>query len=280
MPQEKGSLPCAAEWVEGIIANGIFFSHPIEHFTSLRYIQLTSAGFDRVPMEYIKEHGISIFNAKGVYSTPMAEFALNGVLALYKQNRFFGENQKKHKWLKHRGIQELYGKHVCIVGCGNIGTECAKRFGAFGCRIVGVDVRPYASDHYARIFPLEALDGVLKTADVVVLTVPLTEQTRHLMGAERFLKFKPGSVFVNIARGAVVDTQALTDALREGWISAVLDVFEEEPLNGNSPLWDMENVLITPHNCFVGDGNHERLWRVISENLKENHEDIDDTAKL
>lgn len=99
MQQEKAPLPCDAAWVEGIIGNGIFLSHPIEQFTSLKYIQLTSAGFDRVPMDYVKEHGIEIHNARGVYSIPMAEFALCGVLQLYKQSEYFLKNQKVHKWV-------------------------------------------------------------------------------------------------------------------------------------------------------------------------------------
>ena len=95
MQHEKDKLPCKADWVEGIIGNGIFLTHPIESFTSLKYIQLTSAGYDRVPMEYIKKHHIQIFNARGVYSIPMAEFVLTSVLDLYKRNRYFRENQKK-----------------------------------------------------------------------------------------------------------------------------------------------------------------------------------------
>ena len=99
----------------------LFLSHPIEKFTNLRYIQLTSAGFDRVPMEYVKVHNIEIRNARGVYSIPMAEFALCGVLQLYKQSRFFMENQKARTWEKHRRLLELSGKTVCIIGCGSVG---------------------------------------------------------------------------------------------------------------------------------------------------------------
>lgn len=94
MQNEKEELPCPYEEVEGIICNGLFLYHPIESFTALRYIQLTSAGFDRVPMDYIQAHGIKIYNARGVYSIPMAEFAISGVLQLYKQSRFFYENKK------------------------------------------------------------------------------------------------------------------------------------------------------------------------------------------
>ncbi len=267
MQQEKDVLPCEAGWVEGIIGNGIFLSHPIECFENLRYIQLTSAGFDRVPMDYVKEHGIQIYNARGVYSIPMAEFAVCGVLKLYKQSKFFFKNQKEHKWIKHRGTLELCGKTVCIVGCGSVGTECAKRFGAFGCRILGVDIKPYESEWFEQMVSLDEFDSMLENSDVVILTLPLTEETRGLMDTERFKQIKNGAVLVNIARGAVVLTDALIDSLEDNLLGAVLDVFEEEPLGSDSPLWDMENAIITPHNSFIGDGNHERMWKLINKNI-------------
>lgn len=268
MQQEKSPLPCEAAWVEGIIGNGIFLSHSIEQFTSLRYIQLTSAGFDRVPMDYVEQHGIEIHNARGVYSVPMAEFAVSGVLQLYKQSRYFHENQKAHKWEKHRGLTELYGKQVCIVGCGSVGTECAKRFKAFGCSLVGVDIKPYKNELYDSMLPLNSLDEALMQADVTVLTLPLTEVTRRLINEDRFTAMKHGAVLVNIARGAIIDTDALIVALNTHLRGVVLDVFDDEPLYESCPLWDMENVIITPHNSFVSDGNHARMLDVIMNNLE------------
>ncbi len=268
MQQEKESLPCEASWVEGVIGNGIFLYHQIEQFTSLKYIQLTSAGFDRVPMDYIDTRGIEIHNARGVYSIPMAEFALGGVLQLYKQSGCFYENQKEHKWEKHRGLLELYGKNVCILGCGSVGTECAKRFKAFGCSVTGVDIKPYQNELYDSILSIDDVDEALMQADVTILTLPLTDKTKYLMNKERFSCLKEGAVLVNIARGAVVDTDALVDALNTRLGGVVLDVFEEEPLCEGSSLWDMENVIITPHNSFVSDRNHDRMLDVIINNLE------------
>lgn len=268
MQQEKSPLPCDAAWVEGIIGNGIFLSHPIEQFTSLRYIQLTSAGLDRVPMNYIQEHGVEIHNARCVYSIPMAEFALGGVLQLYKQSGYFHENQKAHKWEKHRGLTELYGKQVCIVGCGSVGTECAKRFKAFGCSVVGVDIKPYQQELYDSMLPLDSLDEALMQADVTVITLPLTEDTRRLINEDRFTAMKHGAVLVNISRGAIIDTDSLIVALNTHLRGAVLDVFDEEPLHESSLLWNMGNVIITPHNSFVSDGNHARMLDVIMNNLE------------
>ena len=266
MQYEKDALPCAYDWVEGVVCNGLFLSHPIENFSNLRYIQLTSAGFDRVDMSYVTAHGIEIHNARGVYSIPMAEFALCGVLQLYKQAAFFRENQRQHLWEKHRGLSELCGKQVLIVGCGSVGNECAKRFTAFGCRVTGVDLFPREDSLYDRILPLEQLDEALKTMDVVVLTLPLTEQTKHLFNEERFDSLKSSAVLVNIARGAIVDTEAFLRYI-DNLGGAVLDVFEEEPLPESSLLWDKENVILTPHNSFVGEGNSMRLKEIVLSHL-------------
>jgi len=269
LQQEKDALPCEPEWVDGVICNGLFLSHPIEKFKNLRYIQLTSAGVDRVPMDYVEAHGIEIHNAHGVYSVPLAEFALCGVLQIYKQSRFFYENQRQHKWEKRRGLVELAGKTVIIVGCGSVGTECAKRFSAFDARVVGVNPVPRDDCCYERIVSVDDLDGLLAQADILVLTLPLKEDTYHMVNARRLALLKSTAILVNISRGAVIDTDALIAWLqRTATASAVLDVFEEEPLSTDSPLWDLENVIVTPHNSFAGDGNKQRLFRLILDNVR------------
>ena len=266
---EKDALPCDPAWVEGVICNALFKEHDIRKFTNLKYIQLTSAGYDRVPMDYVREHGITIHNARGVYSIPMAEFVICGVLQLYKQSCFFAENQKGHRWEKHRGLLELCGKTVGIVGCGSVGTECAKRFQAFGCEILGVDICQRQDEYYDKMVEMFQLETVLNQADVLVLTLPLTEETKHLMNREMFHKMKDGAILVNVARGAVVEETALCEALETKLGGAVLDVFEEEPLREMSPLWDMDRVIVTPHNSFVGDGSAGRLADVIMRGLNE-----------
>ena len=268
MQNESDPLPVEPEWVEGMICNGLFLHHDIGQFRSLYYIQLTSAGFDRVPMEQVQRRGIRICNARGVYGVPMAEFAVSGVLQLYKQSRFFARNQHAHSWEKHRGLLELWGKQVTIVGCGNIGQECAKRFAAFDCHVIGVDIFEAKLPGIEKMYDISRLDEVLPDSDVVVLTLPLTEQTHHLFNSDRFANMKAGAVLVNIARGGVVDTAALEQALVTHLGGAVLDVFEEEPLNEHSPLWEMEHVLLSPHNSFVGDNNGKRLEDVIFANLQ------------
>lgn len=268
MQYEKDELPCPYEFVEGVICNGLFLHHDIKRFANLKYVQLTSAGYDRVPVEYINERGIEIHNAGGVYSIPMAEFAVSSVLQIYKQSRFFYERQANKSWDKHRGLLELHGKTVCVVGCGNVGTECAKRFSAFGCEVIGVDLYPREADEYSKIYPVSRLNDIVSKADVVVLTLPLTKQTEKCINSEVLSRLRDGCVLVNIARGRIIDTQALIQELSARDIYAVLDVFEDEPLSPESPLWEMKNVYITPHNSFIGDGNARRLGEKILCNLE------------
>jgi phosphoglycerate dehydrogenase-like enzyme len=128
---------------------------------------------------------------------------------------------------------------------------------------------PREDEHYTVMLPVAALNTALMTADVVVLTLPLTPETHHLVGREQLELLPEGCVLVNIARGGVMDTEALTETLAARKdLTAVLDVFEEEPLAEDSPLWELDNAVLTPHNSFVGEGNARRLWQVILTNLQ------------
>ena len=265
---ERIELSIDVSCYDAVVCNGLFLTNPIEKFKSLKFIQVTSAGLDRLPLDYIEENGIELKSARGVYSVPMAEWALTGVLSLYKSFGFFADNQKKSQWVKNRNIRELCGDTVCVVGCGSVGTECAKRFKAMGTNIVGVDIVNPQNEIYDEFFLIDEIKTALKKADVVVLTLPLTEKTKDLVNDELLENFKDGAILVNIARGAVVNEKALLDALNCKKLGgAVLDVFQNEPLCEDSPFWSMENVIVTPHNSFVSVKNNERLFKVIYDNL-------------
>lgn len=267
---EKDEIPCSYEWVEGVVCNGLFLSHPIEKFVNLRYIQLTSAGFDRVPIDYIKKKHIAIYNARGVYSVPMAEYALLKILEIYKKSSFFYENQKQHRWEKNREVLELSGKTAAIIGCGSVGLEIAKRLRAFDTYVFGVDVTKGSDKNIDEYRTIDEIEDVLSESDIVILTLPLTEATYHLFNKKFFNVMKQSGILVNISRGSIIKQSDLTEALRNRVImAAVLDVFEDEPLDVNSELWDMDNVIITPHNSFIGNGNRKRLTDLIFKNIKE-----------
>ena len=269
MQQEMGSLPLVATEVDAVVCNGLFLYHNIDEFSNLKFIQLISAGFDRVPVDYIKSRGILLHNARGVYSVPMAEWALFRVLEYYKRGWFFHKEQEANRWTKHRGLRELAGKKVAVVGAGNVGQEVARRFRSMGAVTVGFDVHTNATDGFDKMLLTSTLLESVGEMDVVVVTAPLLPSTRGLISREVLMAMNQDAMLVNIARGAIVDQRSLAEVLSERKdLFAALDVFEEEPLPADNALWGMENVAVSPHNSFVGDGNNARMFDVIYRNLK------------
>lgn len=270
MQQEAGDLPLAASEVDATVCNGLFLSHPFVEFTRLKFIQLTSAGFDRVPVNEIKAHDCELWNARGVYSTPMAEWVLFRVLEHYKQGRFFRKEQDAGRWTKHRGLREIAGTRVAVVGAGNVGQEVAKRFRAMGATTIGFDVHTNATEGFDEVRLTSNLLKHVGEMDVVVVTAPLLPSTRGLISREVLLSMKQNAVLVNIARGGLIDQDAMIDVLASRPdLFAALDVFEAEPLSSDSELWHIENVAVSPHNSFVSDGNNARMFAVIKSNLRE-----------
>lgn len=256
------------EQFELVICYDLFSSNDLSRFRSLKYIQLTSVGTDHMPLAEIERRGILLRNARGVASVPIAEFVLGGVLQIYKKNRQFWQNQQQRQWKRLHGLQEIAGKQVCIVGAGSIGCELAKRFAAFDARVLGINPSPVRSPWFAEVWPPERLAEALGQADIVALSLPLQPETQHLFNAERLAQLKPGALLVNVARGPIVDEQALLAALQSGHLQgAVLDVFEQEPLPAASPLWDLPNVVLTPHNAFLSEGKDARLFEIVQQNL-------------
>lgn len=269
IPLKEQKMEISLEEIEGVVCNGLFLYNDIEQFESLRFIQLTSAGFDRVSMEYITQKGIAIHNARGVYSVPMAEWAVWSALELYKNMAEFRQNQKAHLWKKQRNLQELAEKKVLLLGCGNVACEVAKRFKAFDTKIKGIDKYPRPLKHFDEVLGLDYVDEQLKDADIVISTLPLTQETYHLLNYEKLSLLGDNSIVINISRGQVIDEDALIKVLtKKEILGAALDVFETEPLNEQSPLWDLKNVIVTPHNSFVSDKNNERMFKLILENLQ------------
>ena len=256
--------------VQGVICNSLFLKNDIQNFKNLKFIQAVSAGLDRLPMDYIQDRGISIKNAHGVYSIPMAEWALSQILSIYKSNYFFHTNQMDKVWEKKRDLKELNGQTAVIVGFGNVGQEIAKRLSSFGVNILATDIYDNAKELRNNFYHISELEIPLGMADIIVLALPLTKETEHIFNKDMFSKVKKGAGLINISRGGVICETALIDAISGdilSWVS--LDVFTTEPLDTTSPLWDMKNVYLTPHNSFVSDKNKDRLFKLIIQNLKD-----------
>lgn len=219
--------------------------------TKLRWIQLFSAGADRLPFAELKRRGILISNVSGIHKTSMAEQAFSYMLNFVRLTRKFLAAQERHEWQRPKGyfaFGQLKEKTLVVVGAGHIGREIGRLGRAFGMRTVGVNSDGRPAEHFDAVYPVARLRDALAEGDFVVVVVPLTEATRGLIGPGELAALKPTAYFINIARGPVVDQDALIAALKEGRIAgAGLDVFEQEPLPADSPLWDLPNVLITPH---------------------------------
>jgi len=251
--------------IDAVICYRFFNYNDISRLPRLKYIHTTSHGIDHMPMDYIRSHGITLCDARGVYGVPMAEYALSAVLQLYKSAPLLSAQQRAHRWKHPAEVRELGGRQVTILGTGSVGTECAGRFTAMGCRCVGLCRHPGGmAAGFAQQRSIGELDAVLPETDILLITLPLTEETRGLMDARRFALLKEGAVLVNIARGPIVDEAAMLSALQSGRLSgAAADVFDVEPLPADSPLWDAPNLILTPHSSFIGEHNPQRFFDLV-----------------
>ena len=266
--QDERELVPAPWTYDGVICNALLSWQDVSTFSNLRFVQLTAAGYDRVPMQALRVRNIRVYNAPNAYAIPMAEATVWGVLTLYRKGKAFLASASRHAWEKQRELCELGGKRVCVIGCGNYGRACARLFSAFGCFVVGINRTKETVEGFAEVYEMTRLKEGLRHADVIISALPLTEQTRGLLDADAIAACKRGAVLVNLSRGGIVCERDMINALRSGELGgAVLDVFETEPLDADSPLWEMENVVITPHNAFAGDGTAERLLALICDNL-------------
>lgn len=246
---------------------------------TLRWCHVWSAGVD-----WLLEHpefpnsNTIITNASGVHPEPIGEHVFAMLLGLARRFPKMMRAQVKHEWAQplrpnivHEVLQvlEVYGSTVLILGMGAIGQELARLAKAF--RMTVLATRRDASQPVVNVdelHPASALMQLLPRADVVISTVPLTSDTRHMLDASAFHAMKPGAIFINIGRGQTVDEHALVAALQSGHLAgAGLDVFEVEPLPEDSPLWDMDNVLITPHYAGTTPSYHVRGMDIFSNNL-------------
>ncbi len=239
---------------------------------NLRWMHLPNAGVDHPVFGQLLAKGVRLTNSSGATAEPIAQTAIAGMLALARGFPDWWRAQQQHEWRPHSyRPRDLRGQTMVIVGLGAIGNEIARLARAFGLRVVGVRRSPQrADDHADQVVPVNQLDGVLPQADWLVLACPLTDETRGLINAAALAHLRPSARILNVARGPVVEESAMVEALRSGRLAgAYLDVFEEEPLASASPLWDLPNVIVTPHNSAASDGNRARVTEIFFRNLED-----------
>lgn len=216
--------------------------------SELRWIHWSGAGVDAVLFPELVHSEVVLTNSRGLFDRAMAEYVLGFIIAFAKSFPETFELQAKATW-KYRLTEKIEGQKVLILGVGSIGREIARVLGAFGLEVSGIGRRARDEDSdFNAIGSPDELDARLPEADYVVIIVPRTSETENMFGAEQLRLMKPTARLINIARGAIVDEQALVAALEAGEIAgAALDVFETEPLPQSSPLWKMSNVIVSPH---------------------------------
>jgi phosphoglycerate dehydrogenase-like enzyme len=246
----------------------------LESAPRLRWLHASGAGVERYALAEIAARGVTMTNSSGVSAPNMAEHVLGLMIALTRRFPTLMRSQTAHCWRDddtHREVGELQGQTVLVVGVGDIGQEVARRAAAFGMRVQGVRRRGDLPlpDGFAKVFRIAELAESLIEADHVVVTLPHTPQSRGLFNAAAFAAMKPGANIYNVGRGPVIETDALIAALESGHLGgAGLDVTDPEPLPAESPLWEMENVLITAHTSGATPRYWDRQEALIAETIR------------
>jgi len=242
----------------------------LEVAPQLRWLQFTSAGVDHLWKPGLDAGTVTVTSAKGIHGVPIAEFVFGALLDDAKDLARLRRQQREHHWRKFL-IHELYGRTLLTIGVGEIGAAIAGLAKAFGMHVsafrrrAGREGVPAAVDE---VVVAAGLTSALGRADYVVASLPLTEHTRGMIGADVFAAMRPSALFVNVGRGRTVDQAALIQALERQQIAgAILDVFEQEPLPADSPLWDLPNVLVSPHMCADTPMYMERFIALLCDNL-------------
>ncbi len=254
---------------EVLVTFNPFSTLDIAKLENLKLIQLTSIGINQVPVGKLQRQGITLCNNKGGYSIPMGEWIVLKTLEMLKNSKSIYERQKNKKWKIDKYILELYGKTVGFIGTGSIAHEAAKRLQGFGVTILGLNTNGTLKEYYDECYAMDQIDKMIPQCDVIVLTIPYTQKTHHLVNKSFMEKMKESSFLINVSRGSIIDEQALIKVLKEKKIKgAALDVFEKEPLSQDSPLWELDNVLISSHSSWVSEVRDERRFEMIYNNLR------------
>ncbi|PSQ20044.1 D-2-hydroxyacid dehydrogenase [Halobacteriales archaeon QS_8_69_26] len=235
------------------------------------WIHSIQAGVDRFPFETLEERGVALTNSTGIHGESVGEMVVGYMIALARQFPQYVRNQRDHAWRRPAWDRPftLDGESICVVGLGTLGRGIATRAAALGMSVTGVRRSGDPVEGVETVHPPGDLLAAVRDARFVALAVPLTDETRDLVGARELAAMDDDAYLINVARGPVVDEDALVEALREGEIAgAALDVFETEPLPASSPLWDREDVVVTPHVAATVRSYYEDVADLVRENVR------------
>lgn len=243
----------------------------------LRWIQSSSAGVEYIAnIPEVVESDIIVTNTRGAHGPSIGEHAFAMLFALTRAMPLSWDQQQRRVWDRshiYRSAREMYGSTMGIIGYGAIGRAIAQRAAGFEMRLIAVDANPVLPDDHVRdVWPMSRLDDLLATADVVMVTAPLTPETRHLIDAAHLARMKPEAYLIVVSRGGIVVESALADALSSGRLAgAAIDVAEIEPLPAESPLWGAPNLIITPHTAGASTEKERRCVEIFRDNVVRFH---------
>lgn len=257
------------ECAQADIFIGMFNPGQMQAAKNLKWLQASTVGVDRYE-GYVDTKKTLVSNSRNLFNKCMGEHTFAMMIAWSRALLLQRDSQNRHEWVLHDVPSDLFDKTVAVIGLGGIGADVAKKCKAFDMHVIGVrrnlGDKP---DFVDELYSLDQIDQVLEKADFVILAVPLTEQTYHLINRETLKKMKPTAYLLNVARGEVVDTDALTEALQNKTIAAAgLDTVYPEPLPADHPLWSMENVFITPHRANASPTTNRFRFKFYYENLR------------
>ena len=270
------------ETEDAIVAAEVMIGEPgeseLQKAENLRWLQLTWAGVDKYTKMKAFPTGVTLTNASGAFGKIISEYVIGNIIMLYRGLPNYWKNKQKHLWVQNKSSETIYGKNILILGTGDIGRNIAHRMKAFETHVTGIK-RTAVPGHsqqmkeFDEVYDLTALDQQLQKADIVIGCLPGTPETKDLLNYERLHSMKKAAILVNVGRGSLIQTEALLKVLEEGHLKGViLDVFETEPLPETSLLWNMENVLITPHIAGPSFGGNaevqDMIWNICMENLE------------
>lgn len=255
--------------VDNIICFDPFNNIDLDLFPNLKWVQVLSTGINHVPKEKIINNNITLTNNRGGYSIPISEWTVLKILEMLKNSKEFQEKQREKIWKVDTSLLELHGKTVGFLGTGSIAKDTAKRLKPFGVKLLGMNTDGKDVEYFDETYKFKEIENLVPKLDILVIAASYTKDTHQLIDQSVLSNMKDNSYIVNIARGSIIDEKALINSLNSGKIKkAALDVFEEEPLPETSPLWDMDNVYLSPHNSWASEMDRKRKYDIAYKNMK------------
>lgn len=238
-----------------------------DRLPNLRWIHVLSSGTEQLPKDTIRDRALCVTSSKGIHSIPMSEYVICAILYFAKRIGDFRKLQDQMRWSYSLGMSEIYGKTLCVLGTGFIGTEIAKKAKALGMEVIGFNRSGRASDGFDQTYKIRHVNEFIPSFDYICNALPSTKETRGLIDKEMIRSMKDGVIFINVGRGDLAVEADLEEGLRTGKIGgAALDVFNKEPLEPGHPFWSMENVIITPHASARTERYMERALDIFIKN--------------